>query len=94
MKARIIPHGNRDNQKDEIRKDSCNAPLFIVRLFLSVATFMGFRIGTEDIKGAFLQSGLITRDIYVRPPHEWNSERDIFWKLLKLPYGIADAGRQ
>lgn len=64
MKARIVPHGNHDVQKDDIRKDSSNAPLFIVRLFLSLATFMGFRSETIDIKGAFPQSGPITRDIF------------------------------
>lgn len=94
MKARIVPHGNRDNEKDEIRKDSSNASLFVVRLLLSLVTFLQFRIGTADIKGAFLQSGPIKRDIYVRPPREWNTIRGILWKLLKLPYGIADAGRQ
>ena len=94
MKARIVPHGNHDDQKDEVPKDSSNAPLFIVRLLLSLVSFLGFRVGTADIKIAFLQSGPITRDFYVRPPREWSTVRSILWKLLKLPYGIADAGRQ
>lgn len=94
LKARIVPHGNHDDEKDDIRKDSSNAPLYIIRLLLSLVTFMGFRIGTADIKGAYLQSGPIKRDIYVRPPRDWPTLRGILWKLLKLPYGIADAGRQ
>ena len=94
LKARIVPHGNHDDEKDNVRKDSSNAPLFVVRLLLSLATFLGFRIGTADIKGAFLQSGPITRQIFVRPPREWTSSRATLWKLRKLPYGIADAGRQ
>jgi len=94
MKARIVPHGNHDDEKDEVRKDFSNAKLFVVRLLLSLVTFLGFRIGTADIKSAYLQSGPIQRDIYVRPPRDWTSIRGILWKLLKLLYGIADAGRQ
>ena len=94
LKARIVPHGNHDDEKDFVRKDSSNAPLFVVRILLSLVTFLGFRIATADIKGAFLQSGPIKRDIYVRPPREWPSPRGLLWKLLELPYGIADTGRQ
>lgn len=94
MKARIVPHGNHDDEKDEVRKDSSNAPLFVVRLLLSLVTFLGFRNGTADIKGAFLQSGPIDRDVYIRPPREWPTVRGMLWKLRKLPYGIANAGRQ
>ena len=65
-----------------------------MRLLLSLATFLGFRIGTADIKGAFLQSGPIMREIVVRPPREWASSRGTLWKLRKLPYGIVDAGSQ
>jgi len=94
LKARIVPHGNHDDEKDDVRKDSSNAPLHVIRLLLSLVTFFDFRIATADITGAFLQSGPIKRDIYVRPPREWRGTRGTLWKLLKLPYGIADAGRQ
>ena len=49
LKARIVPHGNRDDEKDRIRKDSATAQLNIIRLLLSVVTFLGFRIGMADI---------------------------------------------
>lgn len=94
LKARIVPHGNHDSEKEEIRKDSSNAQLFVVRLLLSLVTFLDFRIATADITGAYLQSGPIKRDIYVRPPRDWGCDRSILWKLLKLPYGIVEAGRQ
>lgn len=98
MKARLCPHGNEDNNKNDIRKDSANAQLSIIRLLLSITTFLGFSIITSDIKGAYLQSGPIKREIYVRPPKEWHSvfgyKRGMLWKLLKLPYGIVEAGRQ
>lgn len=85
LKARLVLHGNHDAEKDTIREDSSNAPLFIVRLLQSLATFLSFKIGTTNIKGAFLQSGPITRQIYVRPPREWTGQRGVLWKLLKLP---------
>ena len=98
LKSRIVPHGNRDDEKDSIRKDSATAQLNIIRLLLSLVTFLGFRIGTADIKGAYLQSGPFQRAIYVRPPREWyrrhRSDRKVLWKLTKLPYGIVEAGRQ
>ena len=57
MKGRIVPLGNRDDGKDRIRKDSSTAPLFVIRLLLSLIIFLDFRIATADIKGASLQSG-------------------------------------
>lgn len=98
LKARIVPHGNRDVEKDSIRKDSATAQLGVIRLLLSIVTFLGFRLGFADIKGAYLQSGPIQRDIYVRPPKEWQGARGMLWRVLwrltKLPYGIVEAGRQ
>lgn len=41
-----------------------------------------------------MQSGPITRKVYVRQPREYNRKRGIVWKLLKSPYGMVDAGRQ
>ena len=94
LKARIVPHGNHDAEKDEIRKDLSTAQLFVIRLLLSIVTFLGFRLGMADIKGAYLQSGPVKREIYVRPPREWEGCRSTLWKLTKLPYGIVEAGRQ
>lgn len=43
LKARIVPHGNHDDLKEDIRSDSSNAPLFVVQILLSLCTFLGFR---------------------------------------------------
>lgn len=95
MKARICPHGNKDTMKDDIRKDSATAQYDAIRLLLSLTTFLSFRLGAADISGAYMQSGPIKRDIYVRPPREWAPKsRGSIWKLLKLPYGVSEAGRQ
>lgn len=95
LKARICPHGNRDAMKDGIRKDSATAQFDVIRLMLSLATILSFNLGVVDVSGAYMQSGPIKRNIYVRPPREWDgTPRGKVWYLLKLPYGIVEAGRQ
>lgn len=94
LKARIVPHGNRDTEKDKIRKDSSTAQFDVIRILLAVCTFIDMRLAMADIKGAYLQSGPIKREIFVRPPREWVGKRGQLWRLKKLPYGIVEAGRQ
>ena len=89
-----MPHGNRDEEKDNIRKDSSAAQFDVIRILLAITTFLGMRLAMADVSGAYLQSGSITRQIYVRPPREWNGTRGKLWRLVKLPYGIAEARRQ
>lgn len=94
LKARLCPHGNRDQMKEDVRKDSATAQFHIIRLMLSLVVVLGFRIGVIDIKGAYLQSGEIKRRIYVRPPPDISGTRGSLWLLTLLPYGITEAGRQ
>lgn len=95
LKARIVPHGNKDRMKDQVRKDSATAQFNIIRLMLAISSFFPMRLGVIDISGAYMQSGPIKRDIYVRPPREWDkTQRGRLWKLTKLPYGVSEAGRQ
>lgn len=77
LKERLCPHGNRGKMKHEIRKDSATAQFDVIRLICSIAAILRLRLGCIDIKGAYLQSGPITRDIYVRPPRECNTPRAI-----------------
>lgn len=94
LKGRLCPHGNHDDLKGKIRSDSATAQWEVIRLLLSLVVILRFFIGCVDIKGAYLQSGSITRLLYVRPPRECGGMRGKLWKLLKLPYGIPEAGRQ
>lgn len=94
LKGRIVVHGNRDSEKDLVRGDCASADMLVIRLVIAIGTCLGFLFGTGDIKGAFMQSGPIKRDVYVRPPRDCYRKRGIVWKLLKLPYGLVDAGRQ
>lgn len=94
MKPRLCSHGNRDKDKDGIRKDSSTAQFDIIRLIASITASLNLSLASIDIKGAYLQSGPIKRDIYIRPPRECFTKRGTLWKLTKLPYGIVEAGRQ
>lgn len=66
LKARLLPHGNRDCQKGRIRNNSAAAYFNVTRLFLLLTTIFGFKIVCVVVKGAYLRSGAITREIYVR----------------------------
>lgn len=94
LKGRLVLHGNRDDEKDVIRKDSAAADMLIVRIVIAIGTLLGFSFASTDIKGAYMQSGPILRHIYVRPPSGLGFDRNTFWHLTKLPYGIVEAGRQ
>lgn len=93
MKARNVLHGNRDKDRYTVRRDSSSADLAVVRLVISLGVMLGFSFGTADVKGAYMQSGPAKRDIFVRPPKEFK-QRGKMWRLLRLPYGIVEAGRQ
>jgi Reverse transcriptase (RNA-dependent DNA polymerase) len=92
LKCRMVPHGNRDREKDGIRKDSATAQFCIIRLLLRLAVLLKFRFSSLDISGAYLQAGPIQRDIYVRPPPGW-SPRNVLWRLTRPAYGIVESGR-
>lgn len=56
---------------------------------------MSIRLAVVDISGAYIQSGPIRTDIYVRPLREFqNTKRGSIWKHLKFPYRVVEAGRQ
>lgn len=94
LKARLVVHGNRDNEKDEVRKDAIAADMMTTRMVLALGTMMGFTFGVADIKGAYMQSGPARRDIYIIPPAIYKGRQRVYWKLLALAYGVCDAGRQ
>lgn len=89
LKARIIPHGNHDAEKDDIGKDSASAQLNTIRLVLSISTILSFRLSTADIKGAYLQGGRIRRAIYVRTPMEIGESRKLKEKEITEPKEVS-----
>lgn len=91
-KARIVPWGHRDMEKDDLRGDAPSLNLDSMRLLLSIAAERRWTVRKMDVKSAYLQAKGFTRDIYVRPPREEN-DVDGLWKLLVPAYGLTDSGR-
>lgn len=77
LKARLCPHENMDKMKSSVRKDSATAQFDFIRLLCCLASILHLRMGCTDIKGAYLQSGPIKRDIYVKPRPECNARRGV-----------------
>ncbi len=63
LKCPIVPHGNKDDLKGEIRSDSSTAQFPIIRTVLSIAAFQNLRIATLEIYKAYLQAAYLERDI-------------------------------
>lgn len=93
LKARLCPPGNRDCEKGNIRNDSAAAQFNVIRLLLSHTIIFDFTNRFVDVKGSYVQSGKISRETYVPPPHEIK-QRNVLWKLCELSYGISEAGPQ
>jgi Reverse transcriptase (RNA-dependent DNA polymerase) len=94
LKTRIVLHGNEENERTDLRKDTQAASFTSIRVLLYLAAIFYLHIASIDIKGTYLQSGRCQRDIFVRPQNEWRQARGVAWKLLKLPYGLPDAWHQ
>lgn len=94
LEGHIFVHGNRDADRDQVRADCAAAEMEVIRIILSIGTSVGFYFGYEDIKGVYMKSGPIKRNVYGRPPRECNRKRGIIWRLPKSPYILGDDGRQ
>lgn len=68
LKARLCPHVNRDNMKQEVRKDSATAQFDAICLMIGLKTMLVLRLVCIYIKGAYLQNGSLKRFIYVNTP--------------------------
>ena len=91
-KARIVPWGHRDRDKDYLRGDAPSVSFDVFRLIMSLAAEHRWEIGQIDIEAAYLQAQGFVRTIYVRPPRE-AQRRDKLWKLNAAAYGLTDSGR-
>ena len=89
-KARLVARGFEENT-DNLRKDSPTCSKEGLRLVLALAATKGWECHSLDVKAAYLQGNIIERDIYLRPPPEYNNGQ--LWKLNKTVYGLCDAAR-
>jgi Reverse transcriptase (RNA-dependent DNA polymerase) len=66
LKTRIVHHGHQDNDKDFMRKDSPTMAVEVLRIVVSIAVERGWRLGSLDVKAAYLQAMGFNREICVR----------------------------
>ena len=92
LKCRMTPHGNQDDEKDFVRKDSRTAQFPIIRTLICLCILLDLSFATLDIKSAYLQAGKFPRTIFVRPPKGW-AKPGVVWRILKPAYGLVESGR-
>jgi hypothetical protein len=92
LKSRLDPHGNRDEEKDALRKDSSTDQSSVIRLVLAIAMLHKFSVCSIDVVAAYLQSGPLPRRVFVRPPRGW-AKQGCLWRLLRPAYGLVESGR-
>jgi len=91
-KARFIAQGYNDIEKENLVHTASTLKVISLRTILAIAAVKQWKIWTHDVTQAFLQSeSEMTRDVYLRPPKEFNLPNDKLLHLLKSLYGITDA---
>ena len=89
IKARLVARGFEENFDNKTDSPTCAKDT--LRVVMSVIACHGWVCHSIDIKAAFLQGEPINRDLYIRPPPEFNTGK--LWKLKKTVYGLCDAAR-
>ena len=90
VKARLVARGFEEDTEG-VRKDSPTCSREAVRLLVSLAATKNWKCHTMDVKAAYLQGNEIERDVFVKPPPEFDN--GMVWKLKKTVYGLKDAAR-
>ena len=90
-KARLVARGFEEDHK-LLQTDSPTCAKESLRTLLTVISSNSWKLHSLDVKSAFLQGSPMERTVLIRPPKEANSK--CLWKMLRCPYGLADAGRQ
>ena len=89
-KARLVARGFEENHQ-HLQKDSPTCSKESLRISLATISSYKWRLHSIDIKSAFLQGNPMDREVFIKPPKE--ASTSCLWKMLRCPYGLADAGR-
>jgi hypothetical protein len=92
LKARIVPDGRGDSEKDYLRKDSPTVAVDTFRFLISIAAERGWTLASLDIKAAYLQAEDYNRLVLVKPPRQERDDSNL-WLLMTAAYGLVDSGR-
>ena len=94
VKGRLVCKGYEESLKPQSDSPTIGRSNLIV--YTAVAANQNFHLWAIDIKGAYLQSNNLDRDIFISPPPDIRKTvgDDIVWKLNKPMYGLDDSGRK
>ena len=85
LKACLVARGFEEDTLD-LQKDAPTCSKEAVRIALALASVNGWMCHTMDIKVAYLQWNKMEREVYLRPPPEFDSGS--LWRLKKTVYGL------
>lgn len=90
MKARLVARGYEENSN--LKTDSPTCSREAMRMVMLTASIKNWMLQTIDFTSAFLQGGILERDVYLRPPSDVCPKSQV-WKLKRCIYGLNDAPR-
>lgn len=91
IKRRIFLGGNHDRMKKVLKTDTNSCLSVGLRVLCTIVTSITCPISNVDFDSRFLQSGVVTRDVYMRPPNECTSRCKFLWLLRSASYGLVNA---
>ena len=92
VRARLVARGFEEDSL--VQSDSPTASKSSIRMCVIIALHAGWTIEVTDIKSAFLQSRVLSREVFVTPPVEADCPVGHVWKLKRCLYGLSDAARE
>ena len=71
IKARLVVRGYEENTEN-MQKDAPTCSKEAIRILITIASTMHWQCHTIDVKSAYLQGNTIKRNIYLKPPKEYD----------------------
>ncbi len=93
VKSRLCVRG----KEEKIKIGHTFAPTVSRDILFSCLTIMiskRWKIQSMDVEKAFLQSGAIDRNVFVRPPNEAGLDNQKIWQINAAAYSLTDAARK
>ena len=93
-KGRLCARGDKEPNVDSIRTDAPTASKDSIRLLLTLAASMGWKLHSLDFQAAFCQGKTLERELYLNPPADLRKQNPGYvLKVIKAIYGLKDASR-